>query len=292
VRRLSAQSVVSKLELVIVTPRPEALRQEAADLSEFAALLVVGVDGLVPLAAARAAGVRAATAPVVFLGETHTYPHDGWAEALIDAHAGDWAAVVPGFGNANPAGTLSWAAFLTDYGAWLSSLEPREVSRIPTYNTAYKRPALLEFGPRLDLVLATGDELIVDLRAAGRRFAFQPSTRIEHVNVTRPSAWLVERYLGGLLTANSRMERWSLGRRLLYAAGSPLIPAVVLARVARGVASARRAHGVPLAVYPALLLGALVSAIGELVGYLGGPVARAERRMTEYEIHRLRYLRA
>ena len=292
VRRLRAQSVVQKLEIVIVTPRPEALRQEAANLGEFVALLVVGVDRLVPLTAARAAGVRAATAPIVFVGETHTYPEEGWAEALIDAHADDWAAVVPGFGNANPSGALSWAGFLTDYGSWLSLLQPREVSMLPTYNTAYKRAALLALGPRLDLLLTTGDELIVELRAAGRRFVFQPSARIDHANIARPWAWLVERYLGGLLTANSRMERWSWGRRLLYAAGSPLIPAVVLARVAKGVNAARRAYSVPLAVYPTLLLGAVIGAIGELVGYLGGPVAWAERRMTEYEIHRLRYLRA
>ena len=292
VRRLRAQSVAGQLELVIVTPRPDAVRSEVADLGELAALLVVGVDGLVPLTAARAAGVRAATAPVVFVGETHTYPEKGWAEALIDAHAGDWAAVVPGFGNANPSGALSWAAFLTDYGSWLSSLEAGEISRVPAYNTAYKRAALLEFGSRLDLLLTSSDELLVDLRAAGGRFVFQPSARIDHLNVARPSAWLLERYVGGLLTANSRMERWSRGRRLLYAAGSPLIPAVVLARVARGVTAARRAHGVPLAVYPALVLGAVVSAAGELVGYLGGPVEWAERRMTEYELHRLRYLGA
>jgi hypothetical protein len=284
--------VVSKLELVIVTSGPDALREETAKLSEFAALLVVGVDGLAPLAAARAAGVRAATGPVVFVGETHTYPEEGWAEALIDAHDDDWAAVVPGFGNANPSGALSWAGFLTDYGSWLSSLEAREISRIPTYNTAYKRAALLEFGPRLDLLLTSGDELIVGLRAAGRRFAFRPSARIDHVNVSRPGPWLVERYVGGLLTANSRMERWSWGRRLLYAVGSPLIPAVVLARVAGGVNAARRVHDVPVSVYPTLLLGAVLSAIGELVGYLGGPVAWAERRMTEYELHRLRFLRA
>jgi hypothetical protein len=284
--------VVEKLEVVIVTPRPTAFGQEVANLDEFRALLIVGVDALVPLTAARAAGIRAATAPVVFVGETHTYPEEGWAEALIDAHTDDWAAVVPGFGNANPSGTLSWAGFLTDYGSWLNSLQPRELSMIPTYNTAYKRAALLELGPKLELLLTTGDELIVDLRAAGRRFVFEPSARIDHANVARPWDWLIERYLGGLLTANSRRERWSWGRRLLHAAGSPLIPAVVLGRVAGGVAAARRAYRVPLGVYPLLVVGAVVSAIGEFVGYLGGPVAWAERRMTEYEIHRLRYLRA
>ena len=291
VRRLRAQTVAHRLELVIVTPRPEEVRREAGP-GGLAALVVVGVESLVPLAAARAAGVRAATGPVVFVGETHTYPEEGWAEALIDEHAGDWAAVVPGFGNANPSGALSWAAFLSDYGAWLASLERRELSLIPTYNTAYKRSALLELEPRLDVLLSTGDELIVELRAAGRRFVFQPSARIDHANVARRGAWLLERYLGGLLTANSRMARWSRGRRLLYAAGSPLIPVVVLARIAGGVSAARQAHGIPLAVYPALLLGAVIGAAGELVGYLGGPVTWADRRMTEYEIHRLRYLQA
>jgi hypothetical protein len=288
VRRLRAQTVAGQVELVIVTTRPD----EAPDGEGLAGCRVVGVDDLVPLTAARAAGIRAATAPLVFVGETHTYPADGWAEALIDAHAGNgWAAVVPGFGNANPSGTLSWAAFLADYGAWLNVLPRRELELIPTYNTAYRREALLELGPRLDRVITSGDELIVALRDAGRRFVFEPSARIDHENVAAPKAWLLERYLGGHLTAASRMERWSWRRRLVYAAGAPLIPAVLLARVAGGVREARRAYGVGRGVYAAMAVGAVVSAVGELVGYLGGPAGWADRRMTEYEIHRRRYSR-
>jgi hypothetical protein len=292
VRHLHAQTVVDKLEIVIVSPRADEVRRQAAGVDAFGSVVVVGVDTLVPLSVARAVGIRAATAPIVFVGETHTYPEEGWAEALIDAHTGDWAAVVPGFGNANPSGALSWASFLADYGAWLNALEPCELPSIPTHNTAYKRSVLLEFGPRLDRLLTSGDELIVDLRAAGQRFAFHPSARIDHANVALLWPWLLERYLGGLLTANSRMERWSLGRRLLYAAGSPFIPAVVLGRVASGVTAARQAYSVPRGVYPALLVGAVARAIGELVGYLGGSSTWAERRMTEYEVHKLRYLRA
>lgn len=291
VRRLRAQSVAEKVELVIVTPSPDAVREQAGSSDGLAALRVIGIDGLVPLSPARAAGVRAGAAPVVFVGETHSYPEEGWAEALIEEHANDWAAVVPGFGNANPSGALSWAGFLADYGSWLNSLPPRELSMIPTYNTAYKRAALLELGTRLDLLLTTSDELPVELRARGGRFVFQPSARIDHVNVARPWPWLVERYLGGLLTANSRMQRWSRGRRLIYAAGSPLIPLVILSRVATGVSTARAAYGFSFGVYPALLLSAVLSAAGEFVAYLGGSVARGERRMTEYEIHRRRYIR-
>jgi hypothetical protein len=289
VRALGAQTVNGELEVVIATSDPEQLQRRVTPLHEFAAVRVVEVDSLAPLASARAAGVRAATAPIVYIGETHVFPEPGWAEALIRAHAGPWGAVVPGFGNANPDSALSWAAFLADYGAWLSILPPCELTWVPTYNTAYKRGALLALEP-LEAMLTTGEGLIVRLRASGQRFAFEPSARVNHANVARPRHWLVERYLAGLLLAHSRMQDWTWGRRLAYAAGSPLIPIVCLARVRRGVAAARRAGTISPGTYPALVAGAVISAAGEFVGYVGGSVEKAERRMAEYEIHKLRYV--
>ena len=250
---------------MLVSPDPEPLRAEVRPLEDFAAIRVVEVESVVPLASARAAGVRAATAPVVYVGETHVFPEPGWAEALIEAHAGPWGAVVPGFGNANPGSALSWGSFLADYGAWLSLLPRGELTSVPTYNTAYKRAALLALEP-LETMLTTGDPLIIALRASGQRFAFEPSARVSHANVTLPRHWLVERYLGGLLVAHYRMQGWSLGRRLAYAAGSPLIPVVCLARVRRGVGAARRARAISRGTYPALVAGAVISAAGELVG--------------------------
>lgn len=288
VRALRAQTVHAKLEVVLVSPAPVALKTRVAPLDDFAAVRVVEIDSLVPLSSARAAGVRAATAPIVYVGETHIFPEPGWAEALIEAHAGPWGAVVPGFGNANPGGALSWAAFLGDYGAWLSVLPQRELTWVPTYNTAYKRAALLELEP-LETMLTTGDALIIGLRGSGERFAFEPSARVSHANIARPRDWIVERYVGGLLTAHSRLQSWSWGRRLAYAAASPLIPIVCLARIRRGVAAARRAGAVSRGMYPALVAGAFISAAGELVAYLGGSVESAERRMAEYELHKLRY---
>ena len=171
----------------------------------------------------------------------------------------------------------------------MSVLPSCELTAAPTYNTAYKRAALLALEP-LEAMLTTGEGLIVSLRASGHRFAFEPSARVNHANVARPRHWLVERYLRGLLVAHARMQDWSWGRRLAYAAGSPLIPIVCLARVRRGVAATRRAGAISLGTYPALVAGAVITAAGEFVGYVGGSVESAERRMTEYEIHKLRYL--
>ena len=142
---------------------------------------------------------------------------------------------MPGFENANPSSAMSWAGFLADYGSWLAGLPGGEISRIPIFNAAYRRSALLELGPRLDVLLSTGDELLHALRAAGGRFVFEPSARIAHLNIAGRRDWIVERYLGGLVTAHSRMERWPRRRRLLYAAASPLIPAVLLARLLPGL---------------------------------------------------------
>ena len=72
------------------------------DLSAFPHAKVVRSVNHLP--EARAAGVRAASAPIVFIGETHSYPQPGWAEALLTAFEGPWAAVVPAIGNANPNG--------------------------------------------------------------------------------------------------------------------------------------------------------------------------------------------
>src|SRR5262245_46090250 len=155
---LRRQTIKDRLELVIIAPSSESLGNEA-EPDGLVSIRVVEASDDGRMAEARAAGVRAASAPIVVIGETHTYPHPGWAEALVGAHAGPWAIVVPGFGNANPSGPLSWAIFLLDYGRWLAGLPEGETALAPTHNSSYKRETLLELGPGLERALTHGDEL-------------------------------------------------------------------------------------------------------------------------------------
>ncbi len=292
VEALTGQTAAARIELVVVTPAIAELEDRlAGPARDLAGVRIVDIGSVDALAPARAAGIRAAAAPVVVVGETHAYPHPGWAEALLAAHAGPWAAVVPGFGNANPDSSVSWAAFLCDYAEWLRGLPPRELVRIPTHNTAYKRSALLGLGPRLDAVVTIGDELVVRLRAAGGRFGFHPAAAVDHTNLSFARPWLEERYAGGVLVAHQRAAIWSWRRRLVYALGSPLIALVLLWRIRHGVAAARRAGSVPVATYPWLVVGMVARAAGELVGYAGGSARGAARRMTLYELHKLRHVR-
>ena len=77
--------------------------------------------------------------------------------------------------------------------------------------------------------------------------------------------------------------------RLVYVVGSPLIPVVILSRIWRGVRWTRRRTRLPFGTLPAMIIGAMVSAMGELVGYAGGMGTRSEEQMTEYEVHKARY---
>ncbi|HEU5039414.1 MAG TPA: glycosyltransferase family A protein [Gemmatimonadales bacterium] len=289
VDHLRRQTVRHLIELIILAPDRATLELDPAAVDGFAAVQVLEVGSVERFAPARAAGVRAASAPVVVIGETHTYPHPDWAEALIAAHTGPWGLVAPGFGNANPEGALSWAIFLLDYGRWIAGQPAFETDLGPIHNGAYKRDVLLELGPRLETALAHGDELTLHFHSRGHRSYFEPAARIDHLNVVRAVPWLRERFLGGRLIGAQRSTRWSWPRRLLYAAAAPLIPVVILRRLWPGIARARRVHRLPPATLPAIMAGAAVAAVGEAVGYLGGVNRGAELEMNEYELHKVRY---
>jgi hypothetical protein len=284
---LRDQTVREQLEVIVVAPIGHDLELDETATDGFADFRVVELSSIHPMSVARAAGVRAASAPIVYIGETHSFPRPGLAAALIAAHAQPWDVVIPGLANANPESPLSWASFLMDYGQWFDELPAGDISGGPTWNAAYKRPVLLELGDRLDGALSHGDELAVALQAKGRAFYFEPAAKTDHANVSKRVWWVEQRYLAGLLVATSRAARWSLPKRLLYIFGSPLIPAKVLSRLGPPVKLLRRERRLPTGTLAALVIGAVVRTAGEVVGYVRGAGPGAQPRMDEYELHKL-----
>jgi hypothetical protein len=176
-----------------------------------------------------------------------------------------------------------------DYGQWSAELPAGEIDGGPTWNASYKRSVLLELNGVLERALASGDELPLTLRARGRKAYFEPAARIGHINVGR-RGWTDERYLSGLMVGSHRKGMWSLGRRLLYVCASPLIPVVILARIARPTRVLGRRGDLPRGIRSALVIGAVVRTAGEVVGYLAGATSAARDRMEQYELHKMRYV--
>jgi hypothetical protein len=284
------QTIADRLEVIIAAPTRAALGASDTDLEGFAAVQVLEVGSVDLFDAARAACIRAAQAPVVFVGETHTLAHRGFAEALLRAHAAGWPVVVPGLGNANPDNVLSWSVFLLDYGRSLHRLPAREVHYTPTHNVSFLKEALLELGPGLGRSLSHGEDLSATFRERGHRTYREPAARLDHINISRFAPWVGERFVHGLLIAEQRNRQWSWLRRLAYIAGAPLIPAVLLYRLRDSVRLARQDARLPFGTIPTMIMGAVISSFGEMVGYALGGAWNAQRRMTPYEMHKVRYI--
>ncbi len=286
--RLRRQTIRASIEIVLVAPTRAAIDELLVHQSEFGALVLLE-HPIEDLGAARAVGIAAASAPTIFIGETHSYPHPDLAALLLAARARGFACAAPGMGNANPRTARSWAGFLFDYGRWSATLPAGEIPHFPIYNAAFDRSALLALGDRLATSLSHGDELQLRLEAAGHRTCFEPAARLDHVNVAPPGHWVYERFLSGLLIAHHRSRPWALPRRWFYALCSPAIPFVLILRVIPGTRAALRQQSVPAGTLPLIALGFFIKGFGEFLGYLGWPAQRAEASMQEYEVHKLAY---
>jgi hypothetical protein len=286
---LDLQTDRDAVEVVIVLPAGEARAADPRRLEGFGSHRVVPVASIMPMPGARAAGVRAATAPVIFIGETHSYPHPEFARELIAAHRGPWDIVVPGLENANPSGARSWASFLLDYGYWLSGLPASEVPSGPTWNASYKREVLLDLDDRLDSALSSGDELPMALREKQRRFYFAPGAKMSHVNL-EARGWTDERFLSGLVVGANRARRWSPARRAFYFLASPLIPFVLLYRNRSSIRSLHGRNKLPWGSSAALIAGSIVRSVGEATGYMRGITPESQDRMEEYELNKVAYV--
>lgn len=289
--KLRQQTIARRIEVILVAPSAKTLAPASEHESDFAALRIVEVTSIFPLGIPRAAGIRAATAPFVFVGETHSFLHADAAEKLMAAAVeGRWDAVTPGFENANPDGVLSWSAFLAAYGRWSATQPAGEIKEPPVYDTLYRRDVLMEMGERLELMLSGGDDLRRALQARGRRLYFCPTARIDHLNITRLLPWWHEHFLIGLMIGSRRARSWPWWRRLGYIAGAWLIPLILFRRSWAGVQRVVNAVQLPPGTIPAIFLIYTAKAAGELVGYAGGGNSDDLKTMSHYEVRRIDYL--
>jgi hypothetical protein len=283
-RHLKAQSIQGQLELVIVAPATDVIPLAAPELQGFHNAQVVPFPSILSSpSAARVGGVRAARASVVAFVEDHSFPQPGWAEALVAAYSGPWAAVGPAVGNANPDNAFSWANLLIEYAPWLDPATAEAVEHLPGHNSSYRREVLMEYGDALEAMLESESVLHWDLRARGLQLRLEPTARTLHMNYSTASASMRLRFHGGRIFAAARSRSWPIARRLAYGAAAPLIPAVRVRRILAQVRGLRRAR-LPGSTFPILLMLLVCDAAGEMAGYFLGAGHEAERA-GKFEFH-------
>jgi hypothetical protein len=281
---LREQSARDRIEVVIATPGGSLDGAGADELSGFHSVSVIDSESRESTPVARAEAVAAAHAPVVAMAETHCFPQPEWAEALIAAHRGPWAAVGPEIDNDNPERPASWANLYVDYASWLSPATSGPVDDLPGHNTSYKRELLLGYGAELPQLLLSESVLHWDLRSHGHGLYQEARARVRHRNINRPVPALIEHFHNGRCFGAARSRKWHPARRALYVAASPLIPAIRLRRILRDIRRTNRGYILPRAL-PMMLASLFTHAIGEMSGYATG-AGKAPEGMAKYELDR------
>lgn len=291
VEHLHAQAVRDRIEIVIGVPSKAGLEPDREVLGGFWGWQVVEVGEIDNLGPVEAACVRAARGPVVVYVEEHSYPAPGWAEALVAAHAGPWAAVGPAVMNANPETAVSWTALFLDFTEFCVPRDPGPAASLANHQTSYKRDLLLAYGPRLDRFLENESTLQHDLVGKGHRLYHEPAARTTHVNVSRFGEFVGTQFIHCREFGDNRavLGGWSRWRRLLYVAGSPLIPVLRGTRVLRQIRRSGLQRKLVLRMLPSMLLGLASAAAGEVTGYVFGKGDASQRRVT-FELERLKHV--
>ena len=289
VSHMRRQSISDRMEVVIVGVSRDRLKVDEHELTGFAGYQIIEFGKIVRTSEARAAGIRAARAPVFALAEDHCFPGPGWAAALVERHRENWSAVGPVFHNANPNSAMSWTNFLLEYGEWGAPIDGGEPRHLPGHNSSYKRDAVLAFGDELSDRLDSESSMQWEMVRRGHRLYLEPRAQAHHLNPSRLDFSLGLRFKAGRLFAGGRRRDWGWGRRIAFAAAWPLIGLVRLKRTL-GIYRRIGGEGPSLArMAPLLVVCVTIDALGEFVGYLLGP-GNVAANLADAEFLRERYL--
>lgn len=276
-RALAHQSVASGIEVLI--PCDDTLGDLAALREEFSGFRFLPL-GPLPTARKstsaagqhelfdrrRSAAMAVAQGNIVAMLEDRGVPRPEWAHTCLELHARlphqaiggaiDWA----GFG------VLSWAVYACDFGRFESIHPAGEREFLSDCNVSYKRPAVDMTRP-LWKERYHETQVHDQLRREGAGLWFAPTAVVEEARSgLRTAPLLGERFAWGRLYAATRVAGASRAHRVLRAATTLFLPAILYSRIARRHGG--RTPGRLLRATPALLLLLVAWSLGECAGYL------------------------
>jgi len=253
-------------EVVVADWTEEATR--ATVRATWPSVKVLSFDEPMTIPELRAAGVFAATGPVVALVEDHCLVTPTWADRLSAAHADGHAVAGGPIRNVATGRVRDWAAFFCEYSAVMEPMPRGPVAGLPGMNVSYGGDALAAID---DLLREGRWETWLHPRLQERGFELwcEPEAIVEHDKDFDLGEFLSQRYHYSRSYAGMRNPDLG-GRRALYALATPLLVPLLYARMARNVFSRRQVRRQFLLATPLVLLYVTVWAFGEAVGYAFG----------------------
>jgi hypothetical protein len=210
-------------------------------------------------------GLEATDRPVVAFSTTAMCPASGWRRAMLERLEASGAAVAGGPIRPQAKDPVSKAIFLLRYSNYLPPLiDPARVEP-PGDNAVYRRDRL----EGLESLWEEGFwevEIHRALRARGERTAMAEGGVVEHHGEGRLRELLQRRYAHGRRYGASRAKDLGPAQRLLRIVALPLVPLVLLGRIARALWSRDQSLVPWLPALPALLPLLAAWSLGEALG--------------------------
>lgn len=235
-------------------------------------------DAETSVPALRMTALLAAETPYVAFIEDTAVPGPSWRQGLTLALAADGVAAVAGPITISPHLSARCRALgLSEYARFQpTGTEQPQAAALPGLAFAVARETVL---PLLDDPaegLVEGD-LVRRLSEAGQSVRTSNAMAVCYAADHPQGARLRTRFQHGRLFAGRRFPRGFMARRLGYAAGTALLPVVMVRRALQG-------HPKALRVWPGVVLWlclfSLAWSAGEFTGYLSGSVGDAAESWT------------
>lgn len=252
---------VDGAEVVVCEPR--ASTQAVQERFPFARFLE-RPGALVPLLWAE--GIAASTGRVVALTISPMRPAPDWVATIraqlerVDVVAG---AIDPGGGLR----LSDWAEYFVRYSRDMLPFDPHECLDLPGDNVAYKRE-LLE---QAEDVYRNGfwePDVHRRLHACGAVLWHAPELVVRQSRSAGARAFARQRLAHGRAHGRQRGSRSTRARNLIGVLASPLVPAILSARVLRETQRRRRFRARALAALPLILFFDCAWAAGEALGHV------------------------
>ena len=215
----------------------------------------------------RGRAIAAAKGELVGLLEDHELPDPRWAANVVAAHrradAGIGGAIENGVDRA-----LNWAVYYCDFGRYENPVPEGETAFASDANVTYKRPELEQV--RSVWEDAYREVPVNDaLRALGKRISLDPRIVVyQNRRGLTFSTAMRERFSWGRSYGATRSTWLTLPKRLVLAGLAPILPPLLLFRLARRAHARNRHFGQFVRSVPFLVPLLISWSLGETAGYL------------------------
>ncbi len=289
---LLAQTVVEKIELVLVGPSRAEMQVDEAELSAFHSFKIVEIGKVQSTGHGLAAGTLASSADLVTYAEEHGFPPSNLCEVMLriagetDYQAYGWS-ILP----SNP-GAVAWAHI---YGQFAEAVAPRpsgEVSRLGGHQSMYRRALLMEYKDNLVDLFGSEAVLQEDLERRGIKLFMVGDIANGHTQISNFWLYLWHEFVAQRTFAVARLRnlKWGWGRRLVYVAGAPLIPFLRLRRSLPYIRSTGRWNLLMPQIGLIMFAANCAGAVGEALGYATGNSDKATSERSKIELDRYSFV--